>query len=188
MVVTGPTMLIRGLNPALFAKIALRQGRIHDFHFSGGGGGKRLCALTHTYHKRRSPKLFMGGVQGPLKVLGRSIVFWCSLVLSEPYFLSILIQNGTPPPPPRHSRSELGGRLLRLLWIHHCTRFYETARRGCMIRELSQGDAASCATQEATIATLTVLHSSARCALQALSRMSDAAQPCIVRVHKSCNA
>ena len=31
--------------------------------------------------------------------------------------------------------------------------------------------------------TLTVLHSSARCDLQALSQMSDAAQPCIVCVH-----
>ena len=33
------------------------------------------------------------GIQGPLKGPGNSRGFLCSLVISEPYFLSILIQN-----------------------------------------------------------------------------------------------
>ena len=59
-----------------------------DPGFSWGGGGcNRLCALM--YITNAKPKLPYGS--GP--ALG---VFWCSLVLSEPYklFLSILIQNG----------------------------------------------------------------------------------------------
>ena len=50
------------------------------------------------------------------------------------------------------------------------------------IRELSQGDAARCATQEATNLD-GILHSSACCALQALSRMSDAASAVYCRIH-----
>ena len=30
-----------------FHSIRFSQGRIQEFHFEGGGGGKRLCARTH---------------------------------------------------------------------------------------------------------------------------------------------
>ena len=53
------------------------KGRIQDFHL-GGGGGKRLCARMH----------IPSGKPG-VQLLG---LFF--LVLSEPYILSILIQNG----------------------------------------------------------------------------------------------
>ena len=60
------------------------QGRIQDCLLVGGGGGRKiLCARTHiTIAKSLTAgvQLWGGGVS--------------SLVLSESYFLSILIQNG----------------------------------------------------------------------------------------------
>ena len=96
------------------------QGRIQDFHLGEGGAKDYVNAGTLQAQKSKS---LSAGVQGPL---GSFRVCYFSFVLSEPYFLSILIQTGIENKTKQsHSRSKFrgggGGGLLRPLWIRHCT-------------------------------------------------------------------
>ena len=60
------------------------MGRIQDFHLGGGGEKDYVRSRTHTMSEK--PEVPYGRGPGTLKGPGSSRGFWCSLVLSEPYF------------------------------------------------------------------------------------------------------
>ena len=71
------------------------HGRIQDFLFFFGGGGGAGGAKDYVRARTlraRNPMSLSARVKGPLKGPGSSRVFYCSLVLSEALFLSILLQ------------------------------------------------------------------------------------------------
>ena len=83
-----PSDVSRGKDDQILLEGKHAQGRIQDFHIGGGGGQKIMCqartlrARNRTHFRQGSRARLNFKFLRALEALG---LFYCSLVLSEPY-------------------------------------------------------------------------------------------------------